>query len=501
MTPHDVANEVKALIDSDPGLNEADTRHQIIDRTLHEVLSWPRVQTKCEQFIGPGYADYVLVNRRDSDILFVEAKREGTYFTLPTTFASESHSRFVKVSTLLTDKATRDAIVQVQQYCLSQGCEYAAVTNGREWIFFKTFQPKKPWKDLQAFVIERYDYFTECFSEATQRLSYTAIEEQASLRDLFGDPTHDNRPVYYPKSSISSYDQEVYRNHLAKSIRPIIQRYFSRMDPHDDAFMEACYVRRREYRESESNVNNVIHDTLSPYFRDFSVKTLFAEKESGEFFERIPSGQRDKRSRDVIVLFGGKGYGKSTFASRILYHRPSEAIEHFSKPVVVDLLECPEDKRLILEETYKQLIEKLDSDSLLKSDRPVVLELFADRFTLAKKQALAGLDVSSPEYNVRLNDLIETWKADHAYVSARLASYWNHLRKGPIVVLDNTDQYSPDIQEYCFTIAQMIATGLDCLVIVNMREERFYVSKIAGTLDAFHNSGCLLYTSPSPRDS
>ena len=44
----------------------------------------------------------------------------------------------------------------------------------------------------------------------------------------------------------------------------------------------------------------------------------------------------------------------------------------------------------------------------------------------------------------------------------------------------------------------MIATKLDCLVIISMREERFYVSKIAGTLDAFHNSGFHL-TSPPPR--
>jgi hypothetical protein len=41
-------------------LNEADTRHQIINRLLHEVLSWPHESVFCEQKVHPGYTDFVL---------------------------------------------------------------------------------------------------------------------------------------------------------------------------------------------------------------------------------------------------------------------------------------------------------------------------------------------------------------------------------------------------------------------------------------------------------
>ena len=45
------------------------------------------------------------------------------------------------------------------------------------------------------------------------------------------------------------------------------------------------------------------------------------------------------------------------------------------------------------------------------------------------------------------------------------------------------------MQDYCFVLAKQIAEDLDCLVIISMREERFYYSRFHGTLDAFQTSG------------
>ena len=213
------------------------------------------------------------------------------------------------------------------------------------------------------------------------------------LKDLFGDPTFDNRPVYHPKVKITSYDQEVFRNHLAKSIRPIVERYFSRMDPHDEAFMESCYIRRREYRESEKSVNQVIHDTLSPYFRDFNVKDLFEECEGGEFFETYTFRRKGINVAVMLLCFlVAKGLVNQLLQVDYFTIDRHLQFKHFSVPIVVDLLECPEDKALILQESNKQLIEKLDRDQLLFSERETLIELFNDRYSLAKKQSLAGLD-------------------------------------------------------------------------------------------------------------
>ena len=69
-TPHDIASDLARQYPSTTALNEADTRHQVIDVILHDVLSWPRSAVRCESFIGPGYADYVLLGHQDSEIFF-----------------------------------------------------------------------------------------------------------------------------------------------------------------------------------------------------------------------------------------------------------------------------------------------------------------------------------------------------------------------------------------------------------------------------------------------
>ncbi|REK17945.1 MAG: hypothetical protein DWQ37_05335 [Planctomycetota bacterium] len=501
MTPHDHAQALVASLPDSSKLNEADTRHRVIDCVLHDVLAWPRASTPCESYIDPGFADYVLLGRREGQILFIEAKRAGKYFTLPAkrgrSKKNETHFRYEAVKTLLTDPTINEAVSQVREYCLNSGCEYAAITNGSQWIFFRVFVKNQDWRKLSAYVIEDLRYFDVSFAEATKHFAYTSITSKASLSELFGDAKGDNRPRFFPKETIVAYDHEVTANYLAPSMRPLVERYFGRMNAQDTDFMDKCYVNTREYRVSEDNVKQLIHDSLSPYFRDYKVKDFFADKGGGDFGERITSSARDRRTRDVIVLFGGKGAGKSTFMSRLLFHKPPNSIKYFTKIAVVDLLECPEDHATIEAETWKQLIDKLDSDKVLGGSRDDLLKLFDDRYAIARRQSLAGLDEGGEAFNVRLNALVDEWKKDEPYCAVKLADYWRRRQKGLVIVLDNTDQFSPANQDFCFTLAHKISTDLDCLVVISMREERFHYSKIHGTLDAFQNSGFHL-TSPAP---
>lgn len=351
VTPHEHAESLveysDALIDS----NEADTRHQIIDCILHDVLSWPRSSIKCESFIDPGYADYILLGRHDRQLLFIEAKRVGHYFSLPPRFALKSHHRYIALKTILSDASIADAINQVREYCLNSGCEYAAVTNGTQWIIFKTFTRNRDWRTLQALVIDDIKFFSESFTRAVSLMSFTAITEAASLSMLFDDAQSPRRARFLPKEKDVAYDHEVLANHLAPTMRPIVERYFGRMNARDSEFMDNCYVSSREYEVSATNVTQLIHDSLSPYFRGYNIKDFFDSKDGGAFGARISSSARERRTSDVIVLFGGKGSGKSTFIQKLLYHRPPQSIKYFAHPAIIDLLECSEDKDRIQDET------------------------------------------------------------------------------------------------------------------------------------------------------
>jgi hypothetical protein len=79
---------------------EADTRANVLDRVIHEVLKWPRSCVKREPFANPGYIDYEFTHGRK--ILLLEAKAQGESFIFP---YQKQPKRRLKISgTLTTDK-------------------------------------------------------------------------------------------------------------------------------------------------------------------------------------------------------------------------------------------------------------------------------------------------------------------------------------------------------------------------------------------------------------
>jgi GTPase SAR1 family protein len=247
-------------------------------------------------------------------------------------------------------------------------------------------------------------------------------------------------------------------------------------------------------------MRTLIQDSLSPYFRLYGVQQLDDTGKGGRLGGRLTKNIKKGRRGEVLVLFGGKGSGKSTFIKRLLHHNPPRWLRDHSVIAVVDLLKTPEDVDVIRQTIWKTLIEELDEDNLLSAPRSVLIEkLFNDRFTVASRQELYGLPKSSEQFNLKLNALVSEWKEDSVYCAKALVNYWKDGGKGIIVVVDNTDQYSGPVQDFCFSSAQEISDELGCITLISMREERFYNSKIHGLLDAFQNAGFHI-SSPKPAE-
>jgi len=466
---------------------------------LHEVLSWPRNLTSVESHIAPGYADYVLHREDDSPLILIEAKREGIYFSLPDSNSTGVTSRTLRVKTLMTDPAINASILQVQRYCIDVGCPFAAITNGHQWIVFRTFQNQQDWRNLQAFVIPRLEYFSERFTDAVNALGYKAIAERGSLSRLLGLSALENREVFYPKQGIAAYSTSIYQNQYAQQLRPIVDRYFSQLDERDVTFMEHCYVSDQKYEAAFKNARALLKDAVTPYMEQYGIKQIEDTKDGGTFSARLQKSIRERRGTDVVVLFGGKGVGKSTFLRRLLFHRTPQFLKKHAVPSIIDLLDEPEIKESLRNTIWARLLEDIDGLGLLKAERPALLQLLLDRYERARKQELFGLDETSEAYNVQLNQLVQKWLDDKKYCARQMARYWKEHHRGVIVVIDNTDQFSTEVQEFCFQVAQEISAELQCLVIISMREERFYASSVKGTLDAFHNAGFHI-SSPPPME-
>lgn len=480
-------------------LNEADTRARVIDTVLHDVLDWPKGNVKRELSVHPGYADYVLQNAASQAALVVEAKREGIFFSLPKQGATVlGKPDYMSVRTLLTDASTRDALIQARSYCLDIGCTFGCITNGHEWVVFRAFEPGTDWKSLRAFVIPSLDAMDAAFTSVFNALSFKCVSYDGSLNALISRTPLENRETYRAGHDIPVYTRTIDSNRYVQYLRPIATRFFGQIDASETELMNECYVSDSNYESAFRSAEALLTDSVTPFLESYGIKDTKNDEGGGHFGNRIEKTVTRGPRADVVVLFGGKGIGKSTFLRRLLYVRPPQIIKKNAIVVLIDMLDTPEDKKLIDAHLWQELITQMDVNHVLQGSRDQLLALFEDRYEIAKKQDLYGLAEESPEYNKALNALVGSWKADTQYVIRRLGLYLRARHKGLVVIVDNTDQYRA-LQEYCFTHAQQIAKSLCCLVIISMREERFYASTIRGVLDAYQNSGFHL-SSPSPQN-
>ncbi|WP_155293160.1 ATP-binding protein [Comamonas testosteroni] len=336
------------------------------------------------------------------------------------------------------------------------------------------------------------------FTEFHNSLSYKCVCFDGSLNELISRTPLENRESYRPANDIPVYARTMDSHKYVQYLRPIANRFFGQIDAEATELMTNCYVSDVNYDSAYKSAQVLLVDSVTPYLEEYGVKDTKNDENGGGFGNRIKRNIIKEPKADVVVLFGGKGIGKSTFLRRLLYVNPPQVIKKNAVIALIDLLEIPEDKKLIDEHIWKELIRNMDIDNLLSGRRDQLVELFSDRYKTAIKQELFGFDETSADFNKTLNALIGLWKEDYKYVTKRLSIYLRGKHKGVVVVLDNTDQYR-GLQEYCFTHAQQIAKALNCLVIISMREERFYASTIRGVLDAFQNSGFHL-SSPSPQN-
>lgn len=492
---------IRSLAQKERGrnLNEADTRFNIIDSIVHDVLDWPKTAVKRELSISPGFADYVLYNAANLPALVIEAKREGSYFKLPNRKTTNPNApEYLSMRSLLTDAPIKEAISQARTYCLDIGCAFGCITNGHEWIIFRAFEQGADWKSLRAFVLPSLDSIDENFTQIFNSLSYRRVSFDGSLNELISKTPLENRETYRPGDEITAYTRTIQSNKYVQYLRPIAERFFGQIDAKQLELMNECYVSDPSYESTFKAAESILFDSLTPYLESYGVKETKNTDGGGSFGSRLEKSVTREARADVVVLFGGKGIGKSTFLRRLLFTKPPQILKKNSVIALVDLLSTPEDKPVIEKKIWETLITQMDTENILNSDREKLSTLFNDRFEIAEKQDLYNIPKDSLEYNKTLNSLISDWKKDHQYVAQKLGEHLKRRHKGVIVVIDNTDQFR-GLQEYCFTHAQSIANTLKCLVIISMREERFYASTIHGVLDAFQNSGFHL-SSPSPQD-
>jgi GTPase SAR1 family protein len=192
-------------------------------------------------------------------------------------------------------------------------------------------------------------------------------------------------------------------------------------------------------------------------------------------------------TRRPIVLIGDVGVGKTSFLKHLRY---VTAAEQFADSIYVHIdlasqaaLSADLTDFVLLEiETHlrKQYGIDISTENLVRG----VYALDIKRFEQGIFQALKESDPAA--FQTRLLEFLydKVKRRDE-----HLRNCIDHISKGRkkqfIVMIDNADQRSLEIQQRGFVIAQNLAHQWNALVFVALRPQTFYYSKRAGVLSAY----------------
>ena len=168
----EIIDEFRDFCATHGAVSESDTRAKVITRVLTDVLRWPEQDIDREPYTESGRMDYRMKVLGKPHIV-VEAKAEGIAFTIPIDGARKT---YVLDGALMSDKETKDAILQVRGYCDDEGIRYAIATNGDAWIVFRAVRDDNVgWKKGLARVFKSLESIYEEFTDFWNFLSFEAI--------------------------------------------------------------------------------------------------------------------------------------------------------------------------------------------------------------------------------------------------------------------------------------------------------------------------------------
>lgn len=464
--------------------NEAETRFQIIDRLIIECLGWPREMVRLEQPQNRKYSDYELGLPRK---VIWEAKKEGKVFDLP---ANSNKNTLCDLASIIeSDEEAREAIEQVQGYCIKRGVEIAVVTNGRQIIaFFATRTDGLDPLQCKCFVVDGYEQLIEKFNQVWQTLSPEGIFERRLYRFL--KVGEDSKLPEKLSHFLYDYPKYRYPSNLQHSLSTISELLLNDIIEQEDVeqrFYQDCYCESGALSQHALVSKHLLSSRYQALFSP-SEKTVItpATQKDGSLSinsEVIASSVRQR----PIVLIGDVGVGKTSFIKHLMHVSANKEFKD-SIYIYINLGSqgalSAELKDFILSEVERQLYEKYSVDIREASFIRGVYDSEIRRF---ENGIFAELKKNNPDlYATKLMDFLEK---KIQYTDMHLKASIDHIAKGRkkqiVIALDNADQRNINVQQEAFIIAQNFSREWLAVVFVTVRPHTFFQSRKSGTLAAY----------------
>lgn len=467
--------------------NEATTRLHLIDTLLMDVLGWPKEEIEAEEAYGGEYTDYSL--GRPATRMIVEAKREGTYFSLPVGITS-----LINRLSTLTDgrdrKSFKAAIEQAAGYCARRGVQLAAVCNGTQLVAYLGVRTDAtPPMEGAALVFSSLSAMRENFYELWQNLSSAGVEARnlyITLRE--GEAPAVPRPL---SAQIPHYPGHKRRNDIQTGLQILADLFLEDItrDPSlQEEFLKATYAVSGALSQYALVSKRILETRYSLQHQP----DADLEAEPAVLRKGLNPRLRDDMlasalSRRPIILLGDVGVGKTMFIRRLIH---VDAKEVFDRSIVlyVDFgvqssLRANIDE-YVNSEIEAQLLSNYGIDIQERRFVEAVHHAALNRFDGTVYSELKEFDpVGYRKERLRfLAGLVED-RDSHLLASL------NHIRgtynRQIVLFLDNIDQWESPYQERVFLKSEGLAQNWPLTVFVSLRPDTYYRSRAEGTLAAY----------------
>jgi len=454
--------------------SEAQTRFDVIDRVVKEILQWKHGQISVEErneVFGQGFVDYIL--RAGDNIIVIEAKKVGA------TFPSPSKKKKLKLSgPILGNGEINEALVQAELYASTKQATVLIVTNGHCWCFYP-FGKSIDRNSVYASVLFPF----EDPKDAEQIFNIFSCHnvESGSLDQLSISPlVKENRL----NKVIYDADARIGRNNIADLLSPALDNaFYSESILNDEDKLAWCFVstegRKKFDTQLQIHLGEAKPITIAP------APKLRKDKEGGEM-EKIASG-KVFIANPVTIIIGIVGSGKTTYLKHFELIKGKTLIDsNKTHWIYLDF------EKMGIDGNPREFIYDKLKDYLLADhpDNPTdyktaIEPAYDEEIRALARGPYAKIFLDKPKFDEKISDVIHQ---DFLKVEPYVRKVLKYLAKTTqcVVVLDNIDLYEDEVLETrVLSEAISIAKEVNCNVIVSLRDTTYVNHRNDSIMNAY----------------
>ena len=451
-------------------LTESDTRSKLIDFILINVLGWSESDIRREGHVDNGYYDYHI---KTAGISFViEAKREFEEFILPNT-----NSRKINAGTL--QKGNDKVIFQIQSYLVDLGNDTGIITNGTQFIIGKFVSISGiPWKNNKCIVFKGIEDIDENFVLFWNTLSKESVINNKSIPGLNTTEEKFSKTLI---SAIDEKDSEITRNDLSTALVKVIDSVFGDIfslskDEDNIDFIKACYVENKEVIKNKAELHGIFSDDPPKYGAVLTVSNYpHVKAQITDEVKNYPAEKLQSPTPKPIIIIGSRGAGKTTFIHSLFLDNQDDANLSSFPFVYINLMRYySATDKLDFGKISHDIIEEIDTsypDFDIHSLK-VLKQIYIKEINDKNKGVWANIKENDPiEYDKRLSSFLDEMCNNCKEHLEKINLYFTReIHKRLILVFDNADQLSDDIQSSVFLFAAALNKNAKYGVIISLRE-------------------------------